>query len=699
MTEQEVKPKSIDELKQEIQRLEGLLQEEQVLRQEAQETLEAIRTGAVDGIVRSTPEGEQIFILKGSDTPYRNLIEKMDEGALLISESGSILYANIGFAKLVDTPLDKVMGTHVSEWVSARNIEVLNDIITDNLKNGRRVFEIAFQNTRKQLVPTQVSISKIALDSINALALIITDLSKHMQEDVKRYTTDLEKEIAERKKAEEALRQSEERFRLVLKNSPVNVSSQDLNFRYTWIYNPQLGYSLPDVVGKNDYDLLPPETAQIVSELKKKAVLTGKQVREEVSTIHQGSKLFYDFTIEPLQDKSGKITGVNNIVVNITERKKIEEAIKQSEEKYYQLFASMTEMFQVIELIYDENGKAIDYYYREVNPAFEKLVGKSREQLIDKRAKALFGIVEDYWIHQYDNVSKSGNPVHFENYGAELDKWYEIYAWKANDKQVAITFTDVTERKKTTEALEEYQKNLERLVEERTKQIKDSERLAAIGATAGMVGHDIRNPLQAITGDVYLAKTELASTLESDEKNSIKESLAEIEKNIDYINKIVQDLQDYARPLNPNPGEVDLKVIIDKLIQKNGIPKNVKVSIGVEDQARRFVADADYLNRILYNLVTNAVQAMPKGGKLSIIAHKEANEVVIAVKDTGVGIPKEIQGKMFTPMFTTKSKGQGFGLPVVKRMTDSLGGKVSFESEEGKGTTFSVRFAPKELKR
>jgi signal transduction histidine kinase len=82
---------------------------------------------------------------------------------------------------------------------------------------------------------------------------------------------------------------------------------------------------------------------------------------------------------------------------------------------------------------------------------------------------------------------------------------------------------------------------------------------------------------------------------------------------------------------------------------------------------------------------------MPKCGKLTIIAHKEANDIVIAVKDTGVGIPKEIQSKMFTPMFTTKSKGQGFGLPVVKRMTESLGGTVSFDSEEGKGTTFTIR--------
>ena len=130
-------------------------------------------------------------------------------------------------------------------------------------------------------------------------------------------------------------------------------------------------------------------------------------------------------------------------------------------------------------------------------------------------------------------------------------------------------------------------------------------------------------------------------------------------------------------------------------MQKNSLPENVKVNVKVEDDAVKFVADSDYLNRILYNLVTNAVQAMPKGGKLTIHVYREANEIVITVKDTGVGIPKEIRGKMFTPMFTTKSKGQGFGLPVVKRMTESFGGTVSFESQEGKGTTFIVRLPTK----
>src|SRR5664280_3053397 len=97
---------------------------------------------------------------------------------------------------------------------------------------------------------------------------------------------------------------------------------------------------------------------------------------------------------------------------------------------------------------------------------------------------------------------------------------------------------DVTDRKKA-----------EAMVHENAKKLKDSERLAAIGATAGMVGHDIRNPLQAITSDVYLAKTELASTPESEEKTNALESMQEIEKNVDYINKIVADLQDFARPL------------------------------------------------------------------------------------------------------------------------------------------------------
>src|SRR5674476_225410 len=120
---------------------------------------------------------------------------------------------------------------------------------------------------------------------------------------------------------------------------------------------------------------------------------------------------------------------------------------------------------------------------------------------------------------------------------------------------------DITERKQMEAKLEGYSKHLEDLVEERTKQLRDTERLTAIGATAGMVGHDIRNPLQAIASDVYLAKTDLAVMPEGKAKEGMKESLASIDKSVEYINKIVQDLQDFVKPLKPTMQELDLEAL------------------------------------------------------------------------------------------------------------------------------------------
>ena len=221
------------------------------------------------------------------------------------------------------------------------------------------------------------------------------------------------------------------------------------------------------------------------------------------------------------------------------------------------------------------------------------------------------------------------------------------------------------------------------------RSFKDSERLAAIGATAGMVGHDIRNPLQAIISDVYLANSDLSSLPQTKEKDGIKESLESIETNVEYINKIVQDLQDYSRPLPVFVVETDLDKLCSEVIIRKSIPENIEYSCKVEQDAKNLIADPAMLKRALSNLVTNAVQAMPNGGKIEVRAYREVNDIVLSVRDTGVGIPEEAREKLFTPLFTTKSKGQGLGLAVVKRLTESLGGTVSFESQEGKGTTFT----------
>jgi PAS domain S-box-containing protein len=691
MTQQAVKPKSKDELKKEIQRIEGLLQEEQALRQEAQETLEAIRTGAVDGIVRSTPEGEQIFILKGSDTPYRNLIEKMDEGALLISESGSILYANMGFAKLLDAPFDKVMGTHVSEWVSARNIEVLNDIIAGNLKNGRRVFEIAFQTTKKQLVPTQVSISKISLDSINASALIITDLSKHMQEDVKRYTADLEKEIAERKKAEEALQNSEKQKNDILESITDGFVAFDKEWRYTYINSNAAKILLTpkeELIGKVAIEVFP-NASKFLAEFQK-AVSSGRPVHFE-EFYPEPLNIWYECHCYPSE------MGLTVFFSDITQRKKAEEEIKASAEKYRILSSSMDEGYFVIDVIFNEQNQPTDLFYVETNPVSVRIVGSD---YTGKRLTEISPNYEKYWFEIFGDVALTGKSVRLERYAEPDNKWYSFYVFKIGGKdsrRVGNTFLDVTERKKAEVALraseqklEEYSKNLEKLVEERTKQLKDSERLAAIGVTAGMVGHDIRNPLQAITGDVYLLRDYLSGMPDTiSVKHDVAQSLEEIEKNVGYINKIVADLQDYSRAVTPELRNLNLYELVTGAFRNIEIPENVNPTIEIDSKIN-LKTDATLLTRILTNLVINAIQAMPKGGKLSIVAMQTQDSLVLSVQDTGVGIPEYIKPKLFTPMTTTKAKGQGLGLAVVKRLVEALKGTICFESKEGNGTKFTI---------
>ncbi len=391
----------------------------------------------------------------------------------------------------------------------------------------------------------------------------------------------------------------------------------------------------------------------------------------------------YDF---PFVETDGS-TLILEMGIDITERKRAEKQVRDV--SFYSrslLEASLDPLVTI-----SAEGKITD-----VNQATELATGCSREELIGSDFSDYFTEPEKAKIG-YKQVFNEGfvrdYPLAIKHKSGKItDVLYNatIYTNEAGEMQgVFAAARDITERKKAEEQ-----------AQEAAKKLKDSERLAAIGATAGMVGHDIRNPLQAITGDLFLAKSELSELPENENKTNAIESLDEIQNNIDYINKIVADLQDYARPLNPRAQETNIKSLFHDILAKNGIPKNIEVTVKVEDKAEKIMADPDYLKRIAANLTLNAVQAMPDGGKLTIHAYvdKATDDVLITVKDTGVGIPEDIKPKLFTPMMTTKSKGQGFGLAVVKRMTEGLGGTVAFESTEGKGTTFIVRLPPpKEL--
>ncbi len=252
----------------------------------------------------------------------------------------------------------------------------------------------------------------------------------------------------------------------------------------------------------------------------------------------------------------------------------------------------------------------------------------------------------------------------------------------------------VKESLKESEAeLQQYADHLHDLVEERTTQLKDAERLAAIGQTATMIGHDLRNPLQALQFALELEQAYL-NAMETNAKADPRVAKAaqlfsSMEQQIQYMDKIVSDLQDYARPLTPEPETVHITPFVTETLGLLTIPESISVSVNIPGSLTARV-DPHLMQRVLSNLMMNAVQAMPEGGELTIDAEAEDHTVMLCIHDTGEGIPENMRETLFSPLTTGKAKGTGLGLAVVKRIVEAHNGTITFTSEEGKGTMFTV---------
>jgi len=233
---------------------------------------------------------------------------------------------------------------------------------------------------------------------------------------------------------------------------------------------------------------------------------------------------------------------------------------------------------------------------------------------------------------------------------------------------------------------------LEERVGERTRELKDaqerllkSERLAAIGEAAAMIGHDLRNPLTGINATVYYLKTKLS--WKKDTKT--QELLRLIDGDVEYANKIITDLLYYSREVQLELTETTPRAIAKEALLLVETPRNVQITNSAQNKPRIKI-DAAKMKRVLGNLVRNAFDAMPDGGEFTVESHESDGKVHMIFSDTGTGMGKEIMEKLWTPFFTTKAKGMGLGLAICKRIVEAHGGEISVESNVGKGTTFTV---------
>jgi PAS domain S-box-containing protein len=215
--------------------------------------------------------------------------------------------------------------------------------------------------------------------------------------------------------------------------------------------------------------------------------------------------------------------------------------------------------------------------------------------------------------------------------------------------------------------------------------LRKAERLAAIGETATMVAHDLRNPLQGITGATDYIKAKLENTTDTD----VAEILGVIDNCIEYSNKIVNDLLDYAREPRLDCKLTKLQTLVGEALGQIRIPPNIELTKLVNQEVTVEV-DKVPMQRALVNLIRNAIEAMPEGGKLKIKGGGDSKSIELSISDTGPGIPDDVKVRMWKPLKTTKPKGIGLGLAICKRLVEAHGGRIEVKSEVGVGATFTI---------
>jgi signal transduction histidine kinase len=219
-----------------------------------------------------------------------------------------------------------------------------------------------------------------------------------------------------------------------------------------------------------------------------------------------------------------------------------------------------------------------------------------------------------------------------------------------------------------------------------SEELGRSERLALIGQLAGGVGHELRNPLGAIGNAAYYLRMKLGQG--GDPK--VQKHLGILEEETRRANKIVTELLDFSRVKQPNRVPADLAELVTAVLGREALGETIRVVTEIPSGLPQVQVDPDQVTQVLLNLVHNAAEAMPSGGTLTIRATAGQGWVHCGVIDTGVGIPDANMGKIFQPLFTTKTRGIGLGLAISRRLAETNGGTLTVESREGEGSTFTL---------
>jgi two-component system cell cycle sensor histidine kinase/response regulator CckA len=611
------------------------------------------------------------------DAPLMYVITRNERGVPFISDCNELFLFSLGYKR------EEVVGQPLADFYSPESRAEL-------LEGGGYVRALAgafFIGERKLLTREGRLIPTLLYNAteLNAIGQVIGTRAMFV-------------DITELKKSERALRESEERFKQVAASAGEWIWEVDAKGMYRYcnsVVERILGYSPDELVGqKHFYDLLAPE----VREGLKEATLAAFERREPFRAfvnpnVHKnGSIIILETNGSPVTDEQGALLGYRGTDTDITARKKAEEALRESEERYRDLVENIEDLI----CTHDLQGNLLF-----VNKAPSKLLGYDRNDAVGTNLRCyLAPEVKNQFDSYLDAIRRDGHAsglmvVQTKDGQKRIWEYHNVLHKESSKTPIVHGFArDITDRKKAEEERERLQ-----------SQLLQAQKMEAIGTLAGGIAHDFNNTLQII-----LSCTDLLIMHKGKESPDLR--------NVETIRKIAKDARDlvkglltFSRRTHSNKRVVDLSQQLKhvKNILERTIPRMIEIELVVASDLRAVNANPTQINQVLMNLAVNAHHAMRNGGKLTIEArnvtldedycrtHLEARPgdyAMLKISDTGNGMEKEVVEHIFEPFYTTKETGEGTGLGlfIVYGIVKSHDGYVTCSSQPGHGTTFSVYF-------